>query len=163
SMGTLLSSLLVSYVAFGGTSSESFASWLYLPMCGLSLVTPFLDPDRLDPSDSSEERLEETGDNGLLKLVSLIIFSIMAPALIPRIAPRLSTASMWLPSALLLGGSMVSSGLFLTAALCRLDSAISTGVSCEQTTIAMNCPPAQLWTAIGRDFQSAWEHGVPNR
>ncbi|WP_371766086.1 hypothetical protein [Massilia sp.] len=27
----------------------------------------------------------------------------------------------------------------------------------------MNCVPAQLWTEISRDFQNAWERGIPNR
>lgn len=58
---------------------------------------------------------------------------------------------------------MVASGLFFGAVVSRLDSVAATSVSCEQTTIGMNCPPAQLWTAISRDFQSAWERGIPNR
>jgi hypothetical protein len=162
-MGALLSSLLVSYVVFGGTSSECFASWLYLPMSGLSLLSPFLAPNRLDPCDSGDARLTETGDKALFKLVGLVMFSLMAPALIPRFAPHLSTAPMWIPAALLLAGSIISSALFLAATFCHLGSASSTGVSCEQTTVAMNCPPAQLWAAIGRDFQSAWERAIPNR
>jgi hypothetical protein len=162
-MGALLVSLLVSYLVFAGTSCEGFASWLYLPMSGLSLLTPFMAPDRLSPSDGHDTPVAETGDRALTKLVGLVVFSIMAPVLLPRVTPHVSIAPMWIPSALLLGGSMISSALFFTATLCHLDSARSTDVSCEQTTIAMNCPPGQLWAAIGRDFQSAWERAIPNR
>jgi len=162
-MGALLASLLVSYLVFAGTSCEGFASWLYLPMSGLSLLTPFMAPDRLNPSDGHDTPVGETGDKALLKLVGLVVFSIMAPVLLPRVTPHVSIAPMWIPSALLLGGSMISSGLFFAATLCHLGSARSTDVSCEQTTIAMNCPPGQLWAAISRDFQSAWEGANPNR
>jgi len=161
-MGTLLASLLVSYLVFAGTPCEGFASWLYLPMSGLSLLTPFMAPDRLNPS-SSDTPIAETGDKALLKLVGLVVFSIMAPVLLPRVAPHLPIAPMWLPSALLLGGSIISSTLFFAATLCHLGSARSTDVSCEQTTIAMNCPPTQLWAAISRDFQNSWERAIPNR
>lgn len=162
-MGTLLALLLVSYLVFADTSCEGFASWLYLPMSGLSLLTPFMAPDRLSPSGGNDTPVAETGDRALTKLVGLIVFSIMAPVLLPRVTPHVSIAPMWLPSALLLGGSIISSALFFAATLCHLGSARSTDVSCEQTTIAMNCPPTQLWTAISRDFQSAWERAIPNR
>lgn len=162
-MGTLLASLLVSYFVFAGTPCEGFASWLYLPMSGLSLLTPFMAPDRLNPSGSSDTPVVEAGDKALLKLVGLVVFSIMAPVLLPRITPHISIAPMWLPSALLLGGSIISSTLFCASTLCHLGSARSTDVSCEQTTIAMNCPPAQLWAAISRDFQNSWERAIPNR
>jgi hypothetical protein len=162
-MGALLASLLVSYLVFAGTSCEGFASWLYLPMSGLSLLTPFMAPDRLSPSDGNDPPIAETGDRALLKLVGLVVFSIMAPVLLPRVTPHVSIAPMWIPSALLLGGSIISSGLFFAATLCHLGSARSTDVSCEQTTIAMNCPPTQLWAAISRDFQNSWERGIPNR
>lgn len=162
-MGTLLASLLVSYLAFAGTSCEGFASWLYLPMSGLSLLTPFRAPDHLNPSGSSETPIAEAGDKALLKLVGLVVFSIMAPVLLPRVTPHISIAPMWLPSALLLGGSIISSTLFFAATLCHLGNARSTDVSCEQTTVAMNCPPTQLWTAISRDFQNSWERAIPNR
>lgn len=162
-MGALLASLLVSYLVFAGSSCEGFASWLYLPMSGLSLLTPFIAPHRLSLSDGNDTPVAETGDRALTKLVGLLVFSIMAPVLLPRVTPHVSIAPMWIPSALLLGGSMISSGLFFAATLCQLDGARSTAVSCEQTTIAMNCPPGQLWAAISRDFQSAWERAIPNR
>lgn len=162
-MGALIASLLVSYLVFAGTSCEGFASWLYLPMSGLSLLTPFMASDRLSPSDGNDTPIAETGDRALLKVVGLVVFSIMAPVLLPRVTPHVSIAPMWIPSTLLLGGSMISSGLFFAAILCHLGSARSTDVSCEQTAIAMNCPPGQLWAAISRDFQSAWERAIPNR
>lgn len=78
-MSALLASLLVSYLVFAGSSCEGFASWLYLPMSGLSLLTPFMAPDRLSPSDGRDTPVAETGDRALLKLVGLVVFSIIAP------------------------------------------------------------------------------------
>lgn len=161
-MGALLASLIVSYVVFAGTPYEGFASWLYLPMSGLSLMTPFIRPDRLDLNGGSGWHAE-TSNGLMLQLIGLAVFSILAPVLIPRFAPHLAIAPMWTPPALLLAGSIVTSGLFFAATLGRLDSAGTTSVSCEQTTVAMNCPPAQLWTAFGRHLQCSWENGIPNR
>lgn len=161
-MATLFASLVVSYFVFEGTPYEGFASWLYLPLSGLSLLTPFTQPNRLAIHTGALET-EDTSDKAIWKLLGLVVFSIMAPVMVPRIAPSLQIAPMWIAPALLLVGSMVSSALFFGALVSRLDSATRTSVSCEQTTMAMNCPPAQLWTAIGRDFQSAWERDIPNR
>lgn len=161
-MGSLLASLLVSHVLFAGSPSEGVASWLYLPMSGLSLMTPFMQPDRLNLNDSGSADRAETGDKALLNLIGLIAFSILAPVLIPRFAPHLSIAPLWMPPALLLTGSIIACALFFAAIVRDLDSARETNVSCEQTTIAMNCPPAQLWREIDRHFQRSWERGIPN-
>lgn len=162
-MGSLLASLGVSYVLFAGSPSEGAASWLYLPMSCLSLMTPFIQPDRLNLNDSGSAERAKTGDRALLNFIGLIAFSIMAPVLIPRFAPHLSISPMWIPPAVLLTGSIITCALFFAAIVCDLDSAPETTVSCEQTTVAMNCPPAQLWSEIDRDFQRSWEHGIPNR
>lgn len=162
-MVALFASLVVSYFMFQGTPYEGIASWLYLPMSGLSLITPFMHPGRLDVQSTEMPGATDNGNGALWKLFGLVVFSIMAPVLVPRIAPQLSIAPMWIAPALLLTGSMVASGLFFGAIVSRLDSAAYTSVSCEQTTIAMNCPPAQLWPALSRDFQDAWERGIPNR
>ena len=162
-MLALSASLVVSFVMFQGTPYEGIASWLYLPMSGLSLVTPFLNPGRFDAQATENVQLVETDDKVLWKLMSLVLFSIMAPVIVPSIAPHIDIAPMWIAPALLLVGSMVASALFFCAIVSRLDSAAQTDVSCEQTTIAMNCAPAQLWTEISRDFQNAWERGIPNR
>jgi hypothetical protein len=162
-MSSLLASLLVSYMLFAGSPSEGIASWLYLPMSGLSLLTPFVQRDRLNLNDSGSADHLETGDKALVNLIGLIAFSIMAPVLIPRFAPHLSIAPLWIPPAVLLSGSIIACALFFAAIVRDLDSARETNVSCEQTTIAMNCPPAQLWREIDRDFQRSWERGIPNR
>ena len=161
--GGLLTSLIVSYVVFAGTPHEGFASWCYLPMSGLSLMTPFMQPERLSLAQNTGNRLAGVGDGAVLKLIALMVFSIMAPVLIPRVAPHLAIVPMWTPPVLLLAGSIITSMLFFGAILCRLDNVSSTNVSCEQTVIGMNCPPAQLWTAISRDFHRSWERGIPNR
>jgi hypothetical protein len=162
-MGSLLASLFVSYMLFAGSPSEGVASWLYLPMSGLSLMTPFMQLGRLNFNESGSADRAETGDRALLNIIGLIAFSIMAPVLIPRFAPHLSIAPLWIPPAVLLTGSIIACALFFAAIVRDLNSARETTVSCEQTTIAMNCPPAQLWSEIDRDFQSSWERGIPNR
>lgn len=162
-MVALFASLVVSYFVFHGTAYEGLASWLYLPMAGLTLLTPFTKPDSLNVQAIESVKPVETGDKALWKLMGLVVFSVMAPVLIPRLAPQLDIAPMWVAPALLLIGSMVASGLFFGAIVSRLDSAARTSVSCEQTTIAMNCLPAQLWTEMSRDFQSSWVRGIPNR
>lgn len=159
----LLTSLIFSYVVFVGTPHEGFASWLYLPMSGVSLMTPFMQTESLSLGDNNHGRVSESGDGAVLKLIGLFVFSVMAPVLIPRVAPHLTFAPMWVPPALLLAGSIITSMLFFGAVLYRLDKVRGTSVSCEQTTIGMNCPPAQLWTAISRDLQRSWERGIPNR
>jgi hypothetical protein len=161
--GALLTSLVVSYVVFVGTPHEGFASWLYLPMSGVSLMTPFMQPESLSLADNNYDRRTESGDGTVLKLIGLFVFSFMAPVLIPRVAPHLSFAPMWMPPALLLAGSIITSMLFFCAVLYRIDKVCGTSVSCEQATIGMNCPPAQLWTALSRDLQRSWERGIPNR
>jgi cold shock CspA family protein len=163
-MAALLFSLAVSFFVFSGTAHEGVASWLYLPMCGLSLLTPFMQQDRLNVDAKPDAQAEATTANGALwKLMGLVVFSIMAPVVIPRVLPAFAIPPMWIAPVLLLSGSIVASLLFFFALTARLDSASHTSVSCEQTTIAMNCAPAQLWTAISRDFQSSWERSIPNR
>lgn len=162
-MSALFASLAVSFFVFQGTPYEGIASWLYLPASGLSLVTFFLSPGRLDVQATEDTRPVEIGDKALWKLMGLVVFSILAPVIVPRIAPHFNVAPMWIAPTLLLVGSSVASALFFCAIVSRLDSAAQTSVSCEQTTIAMNCAPAQLWTEISRDFQNSWERGIPNR
>lgn len=163
-MTALLVSLIVSFFVFSGTAHEGVASWLYLPFCGLSLLTPFTQQSRLNMDASPDAQTQASSANGALwKLMGLVVFSIMAPVVIPRVVPALSIPPMWAGPALLLTGSLVASLLFFFALTARLDRATHTDVSCEQTTIAINCAPAQLWTAISRDFQSSWERSIPNR
>jgi cold shock CspA family protein len=160
----LLLSLVVSFFVFAGTPHEGVASWLYLPMSGLSLLTPFMQQDRLSVDAKPDAQTQASTANGALwKLMGLIVFSIMGPVVIPRVMPALAIPPMWVAPALLLCGSLVASLLFFFALTARLDRASHTDVSCEQTTIAMNCAPAQLWTAISRDFQNTWERSIPNR
>lgn len=163
-MAALLLSLVVSYFVFAGTAHEGVASWIYLPVSGLSLITPFTQQSRLSMDAAGDAQAQASTANGALwKLMGLVFFSIMAPVVIPRLLPALSIPPMWMAPALLLVGSLVASLLFFFALTARLDRASQTDVSCEQTTIAMNCAPAQLWTAISRDFQSSWERSIPNR
>lgn len=163
-LAALLVSLILSYIVFSGTAHEGVASWLYLPATGLSLLTPFAQQSRLSMDAKPDSQAQASTANGALwKLMGLVFFSIMAPVVIPRLLPALSIPPMWVAPALLLTGSLVASLLFFFALTARLDRASRTDVSCEQTTIAMNCAPAQLWTAISRDFQSSWERSIPNR
>lgn len=162
-MLTLLGSLIASYIVFSGTAHEGVASWLYLPLSGLSILTPFVRHERLSGDAASGYHVRVDSNRALWKLAGLAVFSVMAPVVIPRVLPAVDIAPMWIAPALLLVGSLVASLLFFFALTARLDRATHTDVSCEQTTIAMNCAPAQLWTAISRDFQSSWERSIPNR
>lgn len=163
-LAALLVSLVVSYLVFAGTAHEGVASWLFLPATGLSILTPFTQQARLSMDAAPDAQAQASSANGAVwKLLGLVVFSIMAPVVIPRVLPALPIPPMWVAPALLLTGSLVASLLFFFALASRLDRASHTDVSCEQTTIAMNCAPAQLWTAISRDFQSSWERSIPNR
>ena len=163
-MGAILISLIISYFMFAGTPHEGIASWLYLPMTGLTLLTPFMQAKRggLDTMVAGTEDVT-SGRGQAVKLVGLVAFSTIAPVLIPRLFPAVQIPPMWIAPSLLLVGSVIASLLFLSSIFAQLDNASQTSVSCEQTTLAMNCPPAQLWTAIGRDFQDAWVRNIPNK
>lgn len=70
---------------------------------------------------------------------------------------------LWIAPLLLLTTSMVASVIFLLSLLSQLDGVSQTSVTCEQTTISMNCHPRQLWPKAKRDQQSNWVRGIPNR
>jgi len=153
-LGVLLS-LIMSYVLFAGTAHAGLVSWLYIPLAGFALLKMFVNRDSLQaPMDP---RIV------MLRLVGLVAFAIIGPVLLPRIVPAMNLPSMWMVSVTLLVGAIGASLFFFASLLSRIDSAFQTAVSCEQTTIALNCQPAQLWTAISRDFQDSWARGIPNR
>ncbi len=163
-MAALFASMLVSYFMFVGSGHEGVASWLYLPMSGLSLLTPFMQQKRWDvDSKEAEESKAASGNGAVWKFAGLIVFSIMAPVVIPRTLPAYPIPSMWIAPAMLLVGSMISSLIYFLAVIAKLDAVTGTSVACEQTTIAMNCPPAQLWSEMGRRFQTEWTRNIPNR
>ncbi len=154
-MVAILFSLTISYFMFQGSSSEGLVSWLYLPLTGLSLATPFLKQKEHDSPPNSNAMFGS--------LVGMIVFAMLAPVIVPRYLPHWDITPLWIAPTILLITSLVSSLLFLKSLLSQLDNVSQTAVSCEQTTIAMNCPPSQLWAEIGRDFQSNWVRDVPNR
>lgn len=154
-MGAILASLIVSCVLYSGTQHEGVISWLYLPLTGLSLVTPFVKRDLPVMMQASNKMMAA--------IVALVGVSIIAPVLIEKHLPAFQVPPMWLAPGMLLVCSMVASALLLLSLVAKVDDVKHTDVSCEQTTIAMNCPPSQLWTEIGRDFQNNWVHSIPNR
>lgn len=154
-MAAILGSLVVSYVVFEGNKHEGIISWMYLPITGLSLLTPFMRNEKPEVMPSSTKML--------WKLIGLVTFAIIGPVVIPQYVPAMPIPPMWAAPTLLLIGSMIASVLFLVSLLSQMDSAEQTSVSCEQTKIAMNCPPSQLWTEISRDFQNNWVRNIPNR
>lgn len=161
-MLAILISGLVSYVTFSGNAYEGTISWLYLPLTGLSIFNHMNKSDKpaetiVLPSDAA------ASDGAVWKVMGLIVFSIVAPVIVPRLIAPLPIAPMWIAPAIVLVGSMTASALFVASLFARLDNVTQTGVSCEQTTIAMNCAPSQLWTAISRDFQDGWVRNIPNR
>src|SRR5450830_720584 len=154
-MIAILVSLGFSYFLFDGSPSEGLVSWLYLPLTGLSLVTLFLKQHDVQVAPHSL---------GMFRgVIGLVVFGMLAPIVIPRYLPHCEIVPMWIAPLILLATSVVSSLLFLKSLLSQLDNVSQTAVSCEQTTIAMNCPPSQLRAEIGRDFQSNWVRDVPNR
>lgn len=96
-MAALFTSLVFSFFVFEGTPYEGFASWLYLPMSGLSLLTLSAQLQNFAVPDGDDADAVETGNRALWKLMGLIMFSIIAPVLVPRIAPHLTIAPMWIP------------------------------------------------------------------
>lgn len=157
-MGILLS-MAASYFFAAGTEYEGVMSWMYLPMTGLSLLTPFMQ------SKTDDQNAEELGNSNkmLWKLIGLVTFAILAPVLIPRYLPAVHVPPLWIAPLLLLTTSMVASVIFLLSLLSQLDDVPQTSVTCEQTTISMNCHPKQLWPKAKRDLQSNWVRGIPNR
>ncbi len=151
----VLVSLIMSYVLFADTPHEGIVSWMYMPLTGFAVFKMFVNKDSLQaPMDP---RLV------MLRLIGLVSFAVIGPVLLPRIVPAMNLPPMWLVAIFLLVGAIGASCLFFAALVSRIDNVLQTAVSCEQTTIALNCQPAQLWTAISRDFQDAWARGIPNR
>lgn len=158
-MTGILLSMAASFFFAASAEYEGAISWMYLPMTGLSLLTPFM------KSQTEVFNAEEAGNaNKLLwTLIGLMAFAILAPVVIPRYMPPMHMQPLWAAPFLLLTTSMVASMIFLLALFAQLDSARQTSVSFEQTTISMNCHPAQLWPKLDRDLQNNWGRGIPNR
>lgn len=155
SMTSVLCSLAVSCMLFAGTKHEGVVSWAYLPLTGLSLATPFMQADEKNaPPDSNTM---------LWRILGMTLFAMVGPVLVQRFVPAYNIPAMWLAPVSLLIGSIVATILFLASLFSQIDNITQTSVSCEQTTIDMNCLPAQLWTELGRSFHSGWVHGIPNR
>lgn len=158
-MTCILCSMATSYFYSAGTESEGVISWIYLPMTGLSLLTPLMG---LQAANSNSDEVPNA-DNMLWKLIGLVLFAVLTPVLIPRYLPMLHIPPMWIAPALLLFTSIVSSLIFLLSLLSQLDDVRQTRVSLEQVSVSMNCHPAQIWIKVARDMREIWKHNVPNR
>jgi cytochrome b subunit of formate dehydrogenase len=158
-MAGVFCSMTVSYYHFAGGTDEGMISWFYLPMTGLSLFAPFMSTRTMEFSLD----VASNANRMLWKLIGLLSFAILAPALAPRHLPALHVPPMWTAPFLLLIAAMVATGIFLLSLFAHLEEKPQTSVSIEQTTISMNCHPAQLWPKIRRDMQSNWVRGIPNR
>ncbi|RFP09244.1 hypothetical protein D0T25_23720 [Duganella sp. BJB488] len=158
-MTGILLSMAASYFFAAGTEYEGVISWMYLPMTGLSLLTPFM---KSAAEDFNTQEVANS-DKMLWKLIGLVTYAILAPVLVPRYLPALHVPPLWIAPLLLLTTSMVASVIFLVSLLSQLDNVEQTSVSVEQTTISMNCHPAQLWPKLSRDMQDSWVGGIPNR
>lgn len=151
----ILFSLCLSYFLFEGTKYEGMVSWIYLPLTGLSILSPFMQKNKTKGPPNSNSML--------FNLVGMVAFAVVGPSLITRFVPVFDVPPMWVAPAALLITSIVAITLFLASAFCLIEQIPQTGVSCKQTVIDMNCHPAQLWSEIGRDFQTNWTSNVPNR
>lgn len=154
-MLAILGSLGVSYMLFAGAPHEGIVSLTYLPLTGLSLLSPF--------RPSEVRTSARTGNGALWRIMALAVFATVGPVLVKRFVPAYDLPAMWVAPAVLLIASIVGIVLFLTSLFARMDNITETSVACEQTTIHMNCPPAQLWTELGRMFHREWVNGAPNR
>lgn len=154
-MIAILVSMTFSYFLFLDKPAEGLISWIYLPMSGLSLATPFLRKEGGNiPPDS----------NLLLwDLCGLVTFAILAPVLASKYLPHFPILPMWIAPLALLVTSIIASVLFLSSLLAKLGGTTQTAVSLEQKKIAMNCAPSQLWAEISREFQNGWTRNIPNR
>lgn len=156
----ILASMAAAYLTSKGGDYEGMISWLYLPISGLSLASPFLQRQAFD---ADESEVDGNSNAVLWKLISLLTLSIVAPVAIPRYMPVVHIAPLWIAPAAMLATAVVASALFLASLVAQLDVVHETAVSCEQTTISMNCHPGQLWPKLSRDMQTSWAHGIPNR
>ncbi|MBY0240237.1 MAG: hypothetical protein K2X55_13070 [Burkholderiaceae bacterium] len=155
----LLLSKAGTYFLVQGTAHEGVVSWMYLPLTGLSLLTPF----QRKPAEEFNAAKVDDSSKQLWKLIGLIAFSVLAPVMVPHSWSAYLIPPMWIAPLLLLVTTLVVSSMFLGALRVQLDDARQTVVSCEQTTISMNCHPAQLWPKVSRDLQSMWVRNTPNR
>lgn len=155
-MMVLFGSLCVSYSMFHGNEFEGVVSWIYLPMSGLSLITPFMQNNNLDDGAPNSHAM-------LWQFMGLIVFSIVAPVLVPMYLPAVDIPAMWIAPASLMIASSIASAMFLIAVILQLETPKNTDVSCAQVTLGMNCQPSQLWTEINREFQNNWSNQIPNR
>ncbi|WP_194725558.1 cold-shock protein [Noviherbaspirillum malthae] len=151
----ILFSLALSYFLFEGTKYEGLVSWIYLPLTGLSILSPFMQKNKTKGPPNSKSML--------FNLVGMVAFAVVGPSLVTRFAPVINVPPMWVAPAVLLITSIVAISLFLASAFSLIEQIPQTGVSCKQTVIDMNCHPAQLWSEIGRDFQNNWTFNAPNR
>jgi hypothetical protein len=158
-MLAILLSMGMSLVLFDGSPYEGMVSWLYLPLAGLSLLTP------VAMLFSEEELTDEStdGQQQAWKLLALVAFAILAPAALPRVMPVIDLPVLWLTPLLLLLAAMVTSVLFLASLFAQPDNVTQTSVSCEQATFSLQGPPAQLWLQMQRDCQANWVNEIPNR
>jgi cold shock CspA family protein len=157
-MSAISVSMAVSWFLFKDSAHEGVVSWIYLPLTGLSLITPFVQGKL-----GFDTKKEPDSTLMLLQLMGLIVFAFAAPILIPRFVPAWAIPPMWVAPLLLLVGSISASTLFLASLLSQMDNVPESSVSCCQTTISMNCHPAQLWPKVSRDFQDTWVRNIPNR
>lgn len=158
-MTCVLCSMATSYFFSAGTESEGVISWIYLPMTGLSLLTPLME---LRAANTNSDEVPNA-NSMLWKLNSLVSFAVLTPVLIPRYLPVMHVPPMWIAPALLQITSIVSYVIFLLSLLSQLDDVRQTSVSLEHASVSMNCHPAQLWIKVARDLQEIWERNVPNR
>jgi hypothetical protein len=155
----ILISMVIAFAFSHGSEYEGMISWFFLPMSGLSLLTPLMGGNTTYPDIS----VISDSDQMLWKLGAMFVFSVVAPVAIPHYMPVFHVAPLWVAPLLLLLTSLVVSYLFLMALVSQLDSVPRTSVSIQQSTISMNCHPIQLFPKLSRDLQEKWVRGTPNR
>lgn len=174
----ILASLCISWTLLSGDPHEGLMSWVFLPLSGLSLYQLAFSKAQPQIANLPIKKIPfasqllghfyktASADVVMARGFSLAVFACLGPVIVPYLAkylPNLNLVPMWSSSVIVLSGTALLSVLFLWAVGSQIDAAEQTGVACEMGTISMNCPPAQLWGEVGREFQRSWEQSIPNR
>lgn len=147
-----LISFLVSWWLFGDETTRPWIGFLYFAFGLFFLLKPLLSQQRARVSTAS--------------LVTLIAGAIVGPVLVALVAPSLPSTggfSLNTQTFVMLGTSLLASGLAMAAVLAQVDPAPQTRASVEQGRLSMNTPPASLMDELDRTLQDEWTERIPNR
>lgn len=153
----LLCSVTYSSVMFSGHPHDGLMSLIYLVLGGLILL------DVLE--FRAVRNMAHSGDT-IMRGVWLAVLSVLTPVLVPLVfsgLPAIHWPILWMPTFVVVAGTVLNAGLFMWAASVQKDVTEQTAVACETHTLDMQCPASQVWIEVEREFQRQWVNDVPNR